>query len=105
MGFGIVFSLVKGTSRATIGRWTWTSQPPSSWRWKTLAERPLDGWARLRSSGKGDGAIEVPSIASGVHRRDLAPSGSPWTRAGVRACWCHAAPAAHCRRESRQTIW
>ena len=31
-----------------------------------MAERPLDRWARLRSSGKGDGAIEVPSIASGV---------------------------------------
>lgn len=31
-----------------------------------MSDRPIDRWVRLRCNGEGDGAIEVPSLSSGV---------------------------------------
>ncbi len=48
-----------------------------------MAERPIDRWTRLRSTGEGDGAIEVPSLSSGVEtgfgpvRFAIGPEGQP----------------------------
>jgi hypothetical protein len=48
-----------------------------------MTERPIDRWTRLRGSGEGDGAIEVPSISSGVEtgfgpvRFAIGPEGQP----------------------------
>lgn len=48
-----------------------------------MTERPITQWMRLRSSGTGDGAIEVPSLSSGVDtgfgsvRLAIGPEGQP----------------------------
>ena len=48
-----------------------------------MTERPIDRWTRLRSTGEGDGAIEVPSLSSGVEtgfgpvRFAIGPEGQP----------------------------
>lgn len=48
-----------------------------------MGERPVDRWKRLRNTGKGDGAIEVPSLASDVDtgfgpvRYAIGPEGQP----------------------------
>lgn len=48
-----------------------------------MAERPIERWQRLRNSGDGDGAIEVPSLSSGVEsgfgpvRFAIGPEGQP----------------------------
>jgi hypothetical protein len=48
-----------------------------------MANRPIEHWVRLRNSGDGDGAIEVPSISSGVDtgygyaRFAVGPNGEP----------------------------
>ena len=48
-----------------------------------MAERPIDRWTRLRRTGEGDGAIEVPSLSSGVEtgfgpvRFAIGPDGQP----------------------------
>lgn len=48
-----------------------------------MAERPIERWMRLRSTGDGDGAMEVPSISSGVEtgfgpiRFAIGPIGQP----------------------------
>lgn len=48
-----------------------------------MSERPIERWIRLRSTGKGDGAIEVPSLTSDVDsgfgpvRFAIGPEGQP----------------------------
>lgn len=48
-----------------------------------MSERPMEQWMRLRSTGTGDGAIEVPSLSSGVEtgfgpvRLAIGPEGQP----------------------------
>lgn len=48
-----------------------------------MAERPIDRWTRLRRTGEGDGAIEVPSLSSGIEtgfgpvRFAIGPKGQP----------------------------
>lgn len=48
-----------------------------------MTERPIAQWMRLRSTGTGDGAIEVPSLSSGVEtgfgpvRLAIGPEGQP----------------------------
>lgn len=48
-----------------------------------MNERPIAQWTRLRSTGAGDGAIEVPSLSSGVEtgfgpvRLAIGPEGQP----------------------------
>jgi len=48
-----------------------------------MTERPIAQWMRLRSTGAGDGAIEVPSLSSGVEtgfgpvRLAIGPEGQP----------------------------
>jgi len=48
-----------------------------------MAESPVEGWAVLRQAGKGDGALEVPSRATGIQsgfgpaRYALGPNGEP----------------------------
>ena len=48
-----------------------------------MTERPIAQWVRLRSTGTGDGAIEVPSLSSGVEtgfgqvRLAIGPEGQP----------------------------
>lgn len=48
-----------------------------------MNERPIERWMRLRGTGTGDGAIEVPSISSGVEtgfgpiRFAIGPEGQP----------------------------
>lgn len=48
-----------------------------------VAERPIDQWNRLRGVGEGDGALEVPSLSSGIEtgfgpiRFALGPRGEP----------------------------
>lgn len=48
-----------------------------------MAERPIDQWSRLRGVGEGDGALEVPSLSSGVEtgfgpiRFAIGPRGEP----------------------------
>lgn len=48
-----------------------------------MADRPIDRWTRLRNNSEGDGAIEVPSLSSGVDtgfgpvRFAIGPEGQP----------------------------
>jgi len=48
-----------------------------------MSERPIEQWMRLRSTGAGDGAIEVPSLSTGVEtgfgmvRLAIGPEGQP----------------------------
>src|SRR5690349_2856263 len=50
---------------------------------KLMGERPIQRWMHLRGTGKGDGAIEVPSISSEVEtgfgpiRFAIGPEGQP----------------------------
>lgn len=52
-------------------------------REKPVTERPIDRWARLRSTGEGDGSIEVPSLSTGIEtgfgpvRFAIGPKGEP----------------------------
>lgn len=48
-----------------------------------MTERSIDRWTRLRSTGEGDGSIEVPSLSSGIEtgfgpvRFAIGPEGQP----------------------------